>query len=102
MSQLLEDLMDMVRCASVNPFEKPIPTPAPEEAMAQLYTAKLEALGLTVETVEVRDGRRNVWARLPGSGGGPGTWIQWTSKATTNPLSRSSRTARSTGAERVT
>lgn len=71
MSQLLEDLMDMVRCASVNPFEKPIPTPAPEEGMAQLYTAKLEALGLAVETVEVRNGRRNVWARLPGSGGGP-------------------------------
>ena len=71
MSQMLDDLMDMVRTPSVNPFEGEMPVPAPEEAMAQLYETKLAELGLEVHSTPVSQGRRNVWGRLKGSGGGP-------------------------------
>ncbi|MDG1416124.1 MAG: M20 family metallopeptidase [Alphaproteobacteria bacterium] len=71
MSQLLDDLMEMVRIPSVNPFDGEMPSPAPEEAMAQLYEGKLAALGLEVESTPVSHGRRNVWGRLKGSGSGP-------------------------------
>ena len=47
MRQLLDDLMEMVRIPSVNPFDGEMPSPAPEEAMAQLYEGKLAALGFS-------------------------------------------------------
>ncbi len=71
MSQLLDDLMTLVRIPSVNPFDGEMPVPAPEEAMAQAYEKMLTELGLTVESAPVSNGRRNVWGRLKGSGGGP-------------------------------
>ena len=70
-SQLLDDLADMIRTPSVNPFEGEMPVPAPEEAMAQLYETKLAALGLEVHSQPVSQGRRNVWGVLRGSGSGP-------------------------------
>ena len=71
MSALLDDLADLIRTPSVNPFEGEMPVPAPEEAMAQLYEAKLAALGLEVTSAPVSNGRRNVWGRLAGKGDGP-------------------------------
>ena len=66
MSQMLDDLMDMVRTPSVNPFDGEMPVPAPEEAMAQLYENKLADLGLEVHSTPVSQGRRNVWGRQIG------------------------------------
>ncbi len=68
--QLVIDLSDMVRCASVNTFGVPNEIGA-ESAMADLFQDKLLELGLEVHSREVAPGRRNVWGILKGSGTGP-------------------------------
>ena len=42
-----------------------------EQAVCTYYRAQLEALGLTVDVREVTPGRNNLYARIPGAGGGP-------------------------------
>ncbi|MGB1236490.1 MAG: M20 family metallopeptidase, partial [Planktomarina sp.] len=66
---LVQDICDMVATFSVNPYDDPA-APA-EAAMADLFEAKLIALGVEVDSHVVSEGRRNVWGRLKGSGQGP-------------------------------
>jgi acetylornithine deacetylase/succinyl-diaminopimelate desuccinylase family protein len=68
---LIDDLSAMVRIPSLNSFGHPDPQNPAEEAMAQFFEARLKELDLDVSTAVVADGRRNVWGRLKGSGGGP-------------------------------
>jgi len=68
--RLLADLAAMIRTPSVNSFGAAGGTP-PEAAMAELFARQLAGLGLEVDSHEVSAGRRNVWGRLRGSGGGP-------------------------------
>jgi len=69
-AQLVSDLSDMIRCASVNTFGATSDHVA-EAAMADLYETQLRRLGIHDGTHEVSAGRRNVWGTLKGSGGGP-------------------------------
>ena len=69
-AQLITDLSAMIRCNSVNTFGTPTHIGA-EAAMADLFEAQLQSLGLATDTQEVCPGRRNVWGTLKGTGGGP-------------------------------
>jgi acetylornithine deacetylase/succinyl-diaminopimelate desuccinylase-like protein len=62
-------LSAMVRIESVTPWL--IPDGSGEGEMAAFIADWLSDTGAEVETVEVRPGRPNVLARLPGTGGGP-------------------------------
>lgn len=70
-SNLIADLQALVSTPSVNPFDGPATMPPAEDAMASLYERRLSDLGLELGSQDVRDGRRNVWGRLRGKGGGP-------------------------------
>lgn len=62
--RLTDDLIEMVQCASVNPFDSPPSANAREHEFAELYLAKLAALGLETGSREVTPARGNVWGRL--------------------------------------
>ncbi len=68
---LIDDLSAMVQIPSPNTFGHDDPTHPAEAAMADYFEKRLNDLKLDVETVEVADGRRNVWGRLKGTGDGP-------------------------------
>ncbi len=68
--QLVGDLSDMIRCASVNTFGQPSAQGA-EAAVADLFETQLQKLGLETASRAVEPGRRNVWGRLKGEGDGP-------------------------------
>lgn len=71
MNSIISDLSNMVRIPSVNPFGGKACVDGAERAIAEYYEARLEDLGLEVGSKEVVPGRRNVWGRLKGLGGGP-------------------------------
>lgn len=75
--RLVDDLVEMIQCASVNPFDAS-PTPGNREAeFASLYLRKMTDVGLEVGSHEVVPGRSNVWGRLVASGpsAGAGTSV---------------------------
>ena len=63
MSEVLELTQELVRTETINP-------PGRESRAAMILAARLEAAGFEVERHPLADGRDNVVARLPGSGGG--------------------------------
>jgi acetylornithine deacetylase len=67
-SDLVELLEQLVRIDSTNP--RLVPGAPGEAAVARFLAQRLEAAGLEVDLEEVEPGRPNVFARLPGSGGG--------------------------------
>jgi len=69
--RLVRDLCALVATASVNPFDAPPERGSREREIAAVYRARLEELGLEPMCEEVVPGRPNLWARLPGTGGGP-------------------------------
>ena len=68
---LLADLSAMVQIPSVNYFADIDPDAPPEAAMADYFEKRLLDFGLEVDSKVIADGRRNVWGRLRGTGGGP-------------------------------
>ena len=70
-SRLVDDLVAMVGIPSVNTFgleEHEVPI---EEGMALYFEKRLSELGLSVQSQNVENGRRNVWGTLKGAGNGP-------------------------------
>ena len=59
---IAEETLQLVRVPSVT---------LQEQQVCQLYEQQLCALGLEVQVREVTPGRNNLYARLPGTGGGP-------------------------------
>jgi acetylornithine deacetylase/succinyl-diaminopimelate desuccinylase family protein len=71
--RIVDDLVEMIRCESVNPFDAR-PTPGNREAeFAELYLNKMKEVGLEVGSHEVVPGRANVWGRLLANGPQAGT-----------------------------
>lgn len=71
--RIVDDLVEMIQCESVNPFDAS-PTPGNREAeFAELYLRKMTEVGLVVGSSEVVPGRPNVWGRLAASGPLAGT-----------------------------
>lgn len=68
---LVQDLANMIRIPSCNPFGTPREGPPAEAAMAAYLMTRMRELGLEVDSHEVLPGRRNVWGRLRGTGHGP-------------------------------
>ncbi len=68
---LIDDLANMIRIPSINPFGKKICDAPPEKAMAEYLEERMQELGLEIERQIVSDGRENIWGRLKGSGNGP-------------------------------
>ena len=66
--RITADLIEMVQCRSVNPFGSDAKVGEREHEFGELYRSKLEGLGLRTAAHEVRPGRSNVWATLPGVG----------------------------------
>ena len=62
--RIVKDLVEMVRCASVNPFDLAPSVGNRESEFAKLYLAKMTDAGLEVASLEVLPGRSNVWGRL--------------------------------------
>jgi acetylornithine deacetylase/succinyl-diaminopimelate desuccinylase family protein len=72
-SRIAADLVQMIQCPSVNPFDA-VPTAANREAeFADLYLQKMADVGLSVGSHEVVPGRSNVWGRLAARGPAAGT-----------------------------
>jgi len=70
-NRIADQLAEMVRIPSVNPFGQPATPDQGEAKMANYLQCQLEALGLSVESCEVAPNRRNIWARWPGKGHAP-------------------------------
>ena len=70
--RLTDDLIELVRCGSVNPFDAPPSAEAREQECGELYLAKLVAHGLETGSREVAPERGNVWGRLVGLAGASG------------------------------
>jgi acetylornithine deacetylase/succinyl-diaminopimelate desuccinylase family protein len=71
--RITDDLVEMIQCQSVNPFDES-PTIGNREAeFAELYSRKMTDAGLEVGSHEVVPGRSNVWGRLAASGPLAGT-----------------------------
>jgi acetylornithine deacetylase/succinyl-diaminopimelate desuccinylase family protein len=71
--RIVDDLVEMIRCESVNPFDA-APTAGNREAeFAALYLRKMTEVGLEVGSHEVVPGRANVWGRLRANGPHAGT-----------------------------
>ena len=61
----------MISIPSINNFGSNDINQNPENEMSNYFERQLSKLGLEVESCEVANGRRNVWGRLKGTGGGP-------------------------------
>ena len=71
--RIVDDLVEMIQCESVNPFDA-APTPGNREAeFAELYLRKMTNAGLAVGSHQVVAGRSNVWGRLTAMGPLAGT-----------------------------
>ena len=68
---LILDLINMISIPSINNFGSNDINQNPENEMSNYFERQLSKLGLEVESCEVANGRRNVWGRLKGTGGGP-------------------------------
>jgi len=68
---LIDDLSNMVRIPSLNTFGNEDPDNPAEEDMAKYFEKRLAELGLEMDSIEVANGRRNIWGRLRGTGEGP-------------------------------
>jgi acetylornithine deacetylase/succinyl-diaminopimelate desuccinylase family protein len=71
--RLVDDLAEMIRCESVNPFDAPPSVGNREEEFAGMYLRKMADVGLEVGSREVLPGRANVWGRLAARGPSAGT-----------------------------
>lgn len=69
--RIADQLAEMVRIPSVNPFGQPATQEKGEAQFADYLQQQLEALDLPVEDCEVAPNRRNIWSALPGSGHAP-------------------------------
>jgi acetylornithine deacetylase/succinyl-diaminopimelate desuccinylase-like protein len=73
--RIVDDLVEMIQCESVNPFDA-APTAGNREAeFAELYLRKMADAGLEVGSHEVVAGRSNVWGRLTAQGPLAGTGL---------------------------
>jgi acetylornithine deacetylase/succinyl-diaminopimelate desuccinylase family protein len=71
--RIVDDLVEMIQCESVNPFDA-APTAGNREAeFAELYLRKMTEAGLKVGSHVVVPGRSNVWGRLAATGPLAGT-----------------------------
>ena len=68
---LILDLINMISIPSINNFGSNDINQNPENEMSNYFERQLNKLGLEGESCEVANGRRNVWGRLKGTGGGP-------------------------------
>ncbi len=66
---MFQALREMILIRSENPFDDPPADGYREKEMADYLAGQLSALGLAVETREVRPGRPNVFGRLKGKQG---------------------------------
>ena len=68
---IVNDLFDMIRIPSENPFDGPPRAGFREQEMGEFFLNRLESLGLEIGKREIAPGRPNVWGRLKGCGEGP-------------------------------
>ncbi len=68
---VVNDLCDMIRIRSVNPFNEPPKAGFREQEMGAFVLNRLEAFGFEIGKREIAPGRPNVWGRLKGCGEGP-------------------------------